>query len=112
MLEDAEMSKGFWPEAHEYANYVRNRSPTKALSHTTPNEVFYNKKPSVATLRVFGSRCHVQVPLEQRRKLDAHSVDGILCGFERASKAYKVWIPSRHKFLASRDVIVYKKTPD
>ena len=26
MLEDSEMSKGFWPEVHEYANYVRNCS--------------------------------------------------------------------------------------
>ena len=59
MLEDSKMSKGFWPEAHEYANYVRNHSPTKALSHMTPNKVFYGKKPSIATLRVFGSRCHV-----------------------------------------------------
>ncbi|KIJ04731.1 hypothetical protein PAXINDRAFT_52878, partial [Paxillus involutus ATCC 200175] len=25
MLEDAHMSRGFWPEAHEYASYVRNR---------------------------------------------------------------------------------------
>ncbi|KIM64462.1 hypothetical protein SCLCIDRAFT_23474 [Scleroderma citrinum Foug A] len=59
----------------------------------TPNEVFYSKKPN-------------------HRKLDAHSADGILCGFERASKAYKVWIPSRHKFVASHDVIVYERTPD
>ena len=106
------MFKGFWPEAHEYANYVQNRSPTKALSHTTLNEAFYGKKPSVATLQVFGSRCHVRVPSEQHQKLDAHSADGILCGFECASKAYKVWIPSRHKFVASRDVIVYERTPD
>jgi len=109
MLEDAEMAKGFWPEAHKYANYVRNRSPTKALTRTTPNEAFYGKKPSVATLQIFGSRCHVRVPPEQRRKLDAHSIDGILCAFECASKAYKVWIPSKHKFVASRDVIVYKQ---
>ena len=59
MLEDSKMFKGFCPEAHEYANYVQNRSPTKALSHMTLNEAFYGKKPSVATLQVFGSRCHV-----------------------------------------------------
>jgi len=112
MLEHAEMSKGFWPEAHEHANYVRNRSPTKALVRTTPNETFYGRKPSVSTLRVFGSRCHVRVPPELRRKLDSHSIDGILCGFERGSKAYKVWIPSKHKFVSSRDVIVYEKTPN
>jgi len=109
MLEDAEMAKGFWPEAHEYANYVQNWSPTKALTRMTPNKAFYGKKPSIATLRIFGSCCHVQVPPEQCWKLDAHSIDGILCRFECASKAYKVWIPSKHKFVASWDVIVYEK---
>jgi hypothetical protein len=28
--------------------------------------------------------------------------------FERSSKAYKVWIPSNHKFTISQDVIVYE----
>ena len=110
MLEDAEMLRGFWPEAHEYANYVRNRSPTKSLTRTTPNEVFHGQKPNVATLRIFGSRYHVRIPPKLRRKLDSHSIDGILCGFEQASKAYKVWIPSKHKFVTSQDVIVYEKT--
>ena len=87
MLEDSEMSKGFWPEAHEYANYVQNHSPTKALSHMTLNEAFYGKKPSIATLRVFGLHCHIRVPPEQCQKLDAHSADGILCGFKHVSKA-------------------------
>ena len=111
MLEDAVLSRGFWPEAHDYANYVRNRSPTKALTHSTPNEAFYGKKPSVATLRIFGSRCHVHIPPDQRRKLDAHSLDGTFCGFECQSKAYKVWVPTKHKFVASRDVIIYEKVP-
>jgi len=112
MLEEAGMSKGFWPEAHQYSNHVRNRSPTSALTRTTPYEVFYNKKPDVSTLRVFGSRCHVRLPKDKRGKLDAHSLDGILCGFAHRSKAYKVWIPSRHKFKTSRDVIVYEKIPE
>ena len=55
MLKDMGISDGFWPEAHEYSNYVRNRTPTVALKHTTPYEVFHGKKPDVATLRIFGS---------------------------------------------------------
>jgi len=109
MLHDAKLSMGFWPEAHEYASYVRNRSPTRALSQATPNEAFHGRKPNVASFRIFGSKCHVHVPPESRQKLDPHSLDGILCGFEKGSKAYKIWIPARHKFIASRDVLVYKK---
>ena len=57
-------------------------------------------------------RCHVCVPKEKQGKLDAHSLDGIFCGFAPKSKAYKIWIPSRHKFVTSRDVIVYEKLPE
>jgi len=112
MLKEAGMSDGFWPEAHQYSNHARNRSPTKAIPLSTPYEVFYNKKPDVSTLRVFGSRCHVRIPKEKRTKLEEHSLDGIFCGFAHRYKAYKVWIPSRHKFITSRDVIVYEKLPE
>jgi hypothetical protein len=112
MLEEAGMSKGFWPAAHQYSNHVHNRSPTSALTRATPYEVFYNNKPNISTLCVFGSRCHVCLPKDKHRKLDAHSLDCILCGFAHRSKAYKVWIPSRHKFKTSRDVIVYEKIPE
>jgi len=109
MLHDAKLSTGFWPEAHEYASYVRNCSPTRALSQTTLNEAFHGHKPNVASLCIFGSRCHVRIPPESRQKLDPHSLDGIFCGFEKGSKAYKIWIPARHKFIASHDVLVYEK---
>ena len=42
MLEEAGMSKSFWPEAHEYSNTVRNASPTFALDKVTPEEAFSN----------------------------------------------------------------------
>ena len=112
MLKDLDMADGFWPEAHEYSNYVRNRTPTTALKWKMPYEAFHGKKPDVGALRVFGSRCHVRIPKEKRRKLNAHSVDGIFCGFTPKSKAYKIWVPSRHKFITSRDVIVYEKLPE
>ncbi|GBE87258.1 Retrovirus-related Pol polyprotein from transposon TNT 1-94 [Sparassis crispa] len=111
MLQEANMSSGFWPEAHAYASLVCNRSPTRALVESTPNEKFYGKKPDVSTLRIFGACCHVRVPPESRKKLDAHSLDGIFCGFAPNQKAYKIWIPSRHKFMVSRDVIVYENVP-
>ena len=61
---------------------------------------------------MFRSRCHVCVPKEKQGKLDAHSLDRIFCGFTPKSKVYKIWIPSHHKFVTSRDVIVYEKLPE
>ncbi|KAG1766574.1 hypothetical protein EDD22DRAFT_762099, partial [Suillus occidentalis] len=81
ILEDANMLKCFWPKAYEYASYVHNQSPTKALSKITPNKVFHSCKSDVSTLHIFGSHCHIQVSPKFWKKLDAHSIDGILCGF-------------------------------
>jgi hypothetical protein len=65
MLQDAKMKASFWPEAHEYASYMCNQSPTSALpEYQTPNEVFRGKKPDVSTLRIFGLKCHVHIPPE------------------------------------------------
>ena len=94
MLHDAKLSMGFWPEAHEYASYVHNHSLTRALSQTTPNEAFHSCKPNVAALHIFSSRCHIHIPPESHQKLDPHSLDGIFCGFEKGSKAHKVWVPA------------------
>ena len=112
MLKDLELADGFWPEVHEYSNYVRNRTPTAALKRQTPYEAFHRKKPDVSALRVFRLRCHVRIPKEKWGKLDAHSLDGIFCSFAPKPKAYKIWIPSCHKFVTSRDVIVYEKLPE
>src|SRR6202034_1996532 len=98
MLKEAGMTNSFWPEAHQYSNYARNQSPTKALTKTTPYEVFYKIKPDVSTLRIFSSHCHVCIPKDKCKKLDAHSIDGVFCGFMDQHKAYNIWIPSHHKF--------------
>ena len=61
MLKDLKLADGFWPEAHEYSNYVHNQTPTAALKQQTPYEAFHGKKPDISALRVFRSRCHVRV---------------------------------------------------
>ena len=106
MLEESGMPKAFWPEAHEYANLTHNMSPSQALTKVTPHEAFWGKKPNVSTLRIFGSKCHVCIAPEVRKKLDAHSLDGIFCSFTKNSKSYQVWI---HKFYSCQDVIIYEK---
>ena len=50
MLKDLELADGFWLEAHEYSNYVRNQTPTAALKRKTPYEAFHRKKPDVSAL--------------------------------------------------------------
>lgn len=48
-----------WPKAAQYANYLRNRSLTRALTGKTLFEVFWGRKPHVSHLREFGADCWV-----------------------------------------------------
>ena len=58
MLFTKNLAKGLWPEAMSYANYIHNRSPTRALGNeTTPYQEFFQKKPDVSRLEEFGRRC-------------------------------------------------------
>lgn len=73
MLADSKLPKKFWAEALSTAAYLKNRSPTKALSRTPFEvcEVWSGKQPDVSHLRVFGCRAYAHVPRDEKGKLDA-----------------------------------------
>ena len=63
MVAHAGLSKGFWAEAVNTANYLRNRSPCQTLKgHITPFEEWHGKKPDIAQLRTFGCIAYARVP--------------------------------------------------
>jgi transposase InsO family protein len=69
MIAASGLPDSYWEEAVLAANYVCNRSPT-ASSDKTPWELFFNSKPNVSNLRIFGSTAYVRVPSDVRSKFD------------------------------------------
>ena len=65
MLCESKLPKRFWAEALSTATYLRNRSPTNAVSNMTPYEAFTGDKPHVEHLRVFGCLCYARVPKDE-----------------------------------------------
>jgi len=60
MLFDTELPRAFWTFVVNYSQKILNRLPTRALSKDiTPFELFFQKKPSIAHLRVFGCPVYV-----------------------------------------------------
>jgi len=55
MINESKVSKQFWNEAIRTAAYILNRSPGVNLDLTTPAEMWYERKPNVTNLRVFGT---------------------------------------------------------
>ncbi|KAG4035868.1 hypothetical protein PC123_g28564 [Phytophthora cactorum] len=52
MLEHAGLSKSYWGEAVMTATFLRNRCPTRAITHDkSPHQVWTGKKPLLANLK-------------------------------------------------------------
>ena len=105
MLYHAKLPLSFWAEAVSTAVYIRNRSPTTSLVNKTPFECWFQKKPDVSHMRVFGSLCYVHIPDSQRRKLDAKSYKGIFVGYPEGTKGYKIYNLTSGKFVKTRNVM-------
>ena len=110
MLQGKQISNGFWAEAVNTVVYLKNISPTKKLEFQTPFEVFNGYKPQVKHLRIFGCKAFFHIPKHDRRKLDAKSLECVFVGYCNDHKAYKLFHPSTHKLIASRDVVFHEHT--
>ena len=104
MLKSKSLPKELWGEAVACAVYLSNRSPTKSLKDVTPQEAWSGLKPNVSHLRVFGSIAYVQVPEQERSKLDDRSQKVVFISYKENSKGYKFFNPSNNKVIISRDV--------
>eukprot|EP00794_Sanderia_malayensis_P014530 gene14530-biopygen11634 len=104
MLHHAKLPLRFWAKALNTAVYLRNRSPTVALSGLTPYECMYGKKPDVSNLKVFGCKAFVHVPKERRTKLEEKSTCCVFVGYPAASKGFKFYDAGKKRMICSRDV--------
>ena len=109
MIHHAKLPLHFWAEAVNTAVYLHNRSPTATLKDKTPFECWFDKKPDISNLRVFGCVCYMHVPNGERQKLDPKSRKGIFVGYPEGTKGYKLYDPIRKKFVKSRDVLFYER---
>lgn len=109
MLAQSSLSKVYWEDAVQTSVYLKNRSPHRALNNLTPFEKFYNRKPNLSHLRVFGCRALIHVPECQRKKLDMKAVECIFVGYSDDPNSYMfrdAEYPRR--FTKSRDVTFFE----
>jgi transposase InsO family protein len=104
MLEAAKLDGSYWGDAIVAANYIRNRLPTRALTNKTPYEAFYNRKPSLTHLRVFGCKAYALIDDSKRGKFDAKSELCMMIGYAHQYKAYRLYNTVTKKVINSRNV--------
>jgi hypothetical protein len=93
-----------WAEAITYTVYRRNRVISKT-SPVTPFQRWYETKPNISNLKIFGSAAIIHVPKIERKKLEPKSSKCYFIGYCLTQKAYIIWIPTTGKIKISRDVI-------
>ena len=105
LLSDAKLPNSFWGEALYAVAHVINLTPTIALQNDVPDSFWYGKKPSYDHLRVFGCKCFVHVPKDERSKLDAKTRQCIFIGYGQDEFGYRCYDPIEKKLVRSRDVV-------
>ncbi|MCO5608214.1 hypothetical protein L7F22_062420 [Adiantum nelumboides] len=110
MLKAKSLPHKLWMEAVACAAHVLNKCPTRALKTITPYESWYDRKPSVSYLRVFGCLAYAHIPKQLRGKLDDKAVKCIFVGYSSGSKGYRLYNPATNKILESCDVISAETT--
>ncbi|RDX85715.1 hypothetical protein CR513_33044, partial [Mucuna pruriens] len=109
MLRTMGLAKSFWAEAVKTACYVINRSPSTAIGLSTPMEVWNGKPADYSSLRVFGCPVYVILSMynsQERTKLDPKSRKCIFLGYADNVKGYRLWDPTAHKVIVSKDVVL------
>jgi hypothetical protein len=102
-----------WACALDTASHLKNCT---AAEHTKASayELFFNKKLTLSTLRVFGCLAYVRVPGNNTSKLDARAMPGVFTGDEPCSKAWRIYVyQDGWVSIKSRDVrFIEHKRPD
>ena len=104
MIFDQGLPLFLWVEAYRTVVYIQNRSPHTTFGRKTPEEVLIGTSPDVSHIHIFGSVCYCHVHTENRKKQDLSGEKGLLVGYSKILKAYRVYIPTRRKIIVSRDV--------
>ncbi|KAH9668961.1 Integrase catalytic domain-containing protein [Citrus sinensis] len=103
MLRTAGLPNSFWAEAAKTACYIVNRSPSTAIGLKTAMEMWTGKPADYSYLHAFGCPVYVMYNAQERTKLDAKSRRCIFLGYADGVKGYRLWDPTAHKIVISRD---------
>ena len=106
MMAQAELPECYWAEAVATATYLRNRVPTRSLKSTTPYEKWFERKPDLSHIRVFGCMCYAYIPeVNKKGKLSNKAEKLRFIGYSLQTKGYRLIDESTSKVLVRRDVI-------
>ena len=85
--------------------YLINLSPSAPWEGDVPERVWTGKDVSYSHLRVSRCKAFVDVPKEQRTKIDDKAIPCIFLCYDSDKFEYRLWDPKNKKVIRSRDVV-------
>ena len=86
MLESKKLAANLWDEAMYSIEYIHNRVPHSFMKWNTPFKAYFEHKPDVSNLRVFGSTAWARISLDKRRALQPQIIECMFIGYTNEYK--------------------------
>ena len=103
MLIEAGLPKWLWGSAMDYAVYIWNRTPHKAINMDTPYFRRYGKHPDATHMHKFGQIVYVKRETKPD-KLGEQAVEGRWIGIDPESNGYRIYWPKKNSYTVERNV--------
>ena len=82
------------------------------MDNKTPYELFYGTKPNISHFRTFGCKVYIyNEDVHRDKKLGDRAIPGMFVGYGDQVKGYIVYVPSKNKLVASRNVKFFENQP-
>ncbi|KAK1608851.1 hypothetical protein QYE76_032524, partial [Lolium multiflorum] len=100
MMSLTDLPLSFWSYALETAAFTLNRAPSKSVE-TTPYELWFNKKPKLSFLKVWG--CEAYVKKLQPDKLEPKAEKCVFIGYPMETIGYTFYHRSEGKIFVAKN---------
>ncbi|GBN69512.1 Retrovirus-related Pol polyprotein from transposon TNT 1-94, partial [Araneus ventricosus] len=103
LLYESELPLKFWAEAINFSTRVSNVIPRKG-KEKIPLETWIGKKPKLNYLEKFGCVAYFHVPKVMRNKFDIPGRRGIMLGYARDRRGYRIYDIKNRKVIEERSI--------
>jgi len=104
LLAHAKIPLHHWWEAFSTLVYLINRFPSSVNPNESPFSLLFGKKPDYDPLKPFGCACYPCLKPYNQHKLQFHTTQCVLLGYNKSHKGYKC-LNSHGKIFISRHVV-------
>lgn len=105
MMGATNLDKKLLVETINIVYYAGNQAPSTVIKLKIPIEMWIDKPVNNSTLLIFGNHVYMMYNAQETTKLDPKSRKCLILGYVKGAKGNRLWNPTGHKVVISRDVI-------